>query len=166
MGEKCPDILNLCETFLNSNCTDNQVAIDRYDCIQTEPIPRQIWWWYYIVFFSFIRKSLKYRRRPELEISKIETIWSEIELSNSKPVLVCSAYRPPSAHRNCIDLFEEELYSYIAQATGLEFIFTLPFPQALIGVCKQRKSRWAVSSGSTLFDIQAFSFTYKRLSNR
>ena len=48
---------------------------------------------------------------------------------------------------------------------------TLSLPQAIIiGFCKQHRSKWdahwAVSSGSTLFDIQSFNFTYNSLSKR
>ena len=59
-------------------------------------------------------------RRPGFEISKLETIWAEIELPNIKPFLLCTLYRPPSALNECIDLFEEELS--IAQTSGLEVI--------------------------------------------
>ena len=66
------------------------------------------------------RKSLKCIRRKEFEISKIETIWCEIILPNSKPFLVCTVYRPPSSLSQWIDLFEEELSA--AQVSGLEMI--------------------------------------------
>ena len=47
----------------------------------------------------------------------------------------------------------------------VEGALTLPLPQAIIGFCKQHRSRqWTVSSGSTLFDIQSINFTYKSLS--
>ena len=66
------------------------------------------------------RKSLNCKRRRELEISEIETLWAEIALPNSKPFLICSVYRPPCASSAWIDLFEEELS--IAQTMGLEMI--------------------------------------------
>ena len=78
----------------------------------------------------YLRKSLKYIRRQEYEISKIETIWAEISLPNSKPFLICSVYRPPNVKCEWIDLFEEELC--IAQATGLEFILMGDFNIQLI----------------------------------
>ena len=60
------------------------------------------------------------KRRPELEISNIETLWTEVTLTNSKPFLICTLYRPPSATSEWIDLLEEELS--VAQTTGLEMI--------------------------------------------
>ena len=94
----------------------------------------------------YFRESLKFRRRPEYEISKIETVWAEIELPNSKPFLVCSVYRPPNAHSEWIDLFEEELS--IAQVTGLELILMGDFNIDLIP-CTNNK--W--SNLLQLFDL-------------
>ena len=94
----------------------------------------------------YFRESLKFRRRPEYEISKIEIIWAEIELPNSKPFLVCSVYRPPNAHSEWTDLFEEELS--IAQVTGFELILMGDFNIDLIS-CTNNK--W--SNLLQLFDL-------------
>ena len=63
--------------------------------------------WYYTV-----------ETRSDLEISSLKTICTDIELSNARPFVVCTAYRPSNALSECIDLFGEEIS--IAQATGLE----------------------------------------------
>ena len=68
----------------------------------------------------YFRKSIKCLRRKEFEISNIETIWSEIILTNSKPFLICTLYRPPDEKSPWIDLLEEELSA--AQTSGLEMI--------------------------------------------
>ena len=52
------------------------------------------------------------RRRDNLEISNIETLWSEVTLTNSKPLI--------DAKPGWIDLLEEELS--VAQTTGLEML--------------------------------------------
>ena len=49
----------------------------------------------------------------------METLWCEFTLSNTKPFLVCTLYRPSSAQSEWIDLFEE---LSIAQSTGLKII--------------------------------------------
>ena len=83
------------------------------------------------VFFSFDEnnqlrghnhycKSINCKRKCDLEISNIETIWAKIALPNSFPFIKCSVYRPLSSTSDWIDLFEEELS--IAQTTGLEVI--------------------------------------------
>ena len=66
----------------------------------------------------YFRNSIHCKHRPEL--SKLETIWAEITLPNSKPFLICTAYRPPNATSSWIDPLEEELSA--AQTTGLEII--------------------------------------------
>ena len=112
------DIQGLCETFLNQSVTDSQVEIDGYDLIVKDRKDTQNKAGGGLILY--IRNWIKFKRRPEYEISRIETIWAEIESPNSKPFLLCSVYRPPSVHSERIDLFEEELS--IAQATGLEYI--------------------------------------------
>ena len=85
---------------------------------------------------------------------RIRSVWSRPSLS---PLSAHFAWWG-SNHRTCYTL--------------AGFRLTLSLPQAIIIVfCKQRRSRWdgswwAVSSGSTLFDIQSFNFTYKLLSKR
>ena len=40
-NDKCPDILGLCETFLNPSVIDSQVEIDGYDFIRKDRIDTQ-----------------------------------------------------------------------------------------------------------------------------
>ena len=68
----------------------------------------------------YFRSSINCQRKNEIEISKLETLWTEISFTNSKPFLLCSLYRPPNASSDWIDLFEVELS--IAQTTGLEIV--------------------------------------------
>ena len=117
-NEKCADILGLCETFLDPSIMDQQVAIEGYEFLRKDRMDTRNKTGGGLILY--LKSSLKYKRMHEYEISKIETIWAEIELPNAKPFLVCSVYRPPNVQSDWIDLFEEELC--IAQATGLEFI--------------------------------------------
>ena len=64
--------------------------------------------------------SLNVKRKSNIEISNIKTLWTEVSLQSAKPFFICSVYRLPSASSNWIDAFKEELS--IAQTTGLEFI--------------------------------------------
>ena len=45
----------------------------------------------------YYKESLKCKHRLELEISHIETLWCKFTLPNTKPFLVYTLYRPPSA---------------------------------------------------------------------
>ena len=71
-------------------------------------------------FILYFRQSLNLKRRYDLENSNIETLWTEVILLNSKPILICTAYRPPNACSEWIDLFENEVS--IAQTIGFEFL--------------------------------------------
>ena len=113
-----PDIFCACETFLEPNMSNNQIAIDGYVIHRKDRAATQNKNGGGLVLYC--RNSLTCSRRSDLEISSLETIWAEIELPNARPFLVCTAYRPPNALSEWIDLFEEELS--IAQATGLEYI--------------------------------------------
>ena len=72
----------------------------------------------------------------------------EIELPNSKHVLICSAYRPPSSENYWIDLFDEELS--ITQSTGLELILMGDFNIDL-NLCTNNK--WIHLITLQLFDL-------------
>ena len=116
--DNCPDVLGLCETFLSSSVSDNQIALDGFDLIRKDRSDTQTKSGGGIVLYY--RQSINCRRMSDIEISNIETLWTEISLPNSKPFLVCTVYRPPHSKSEWIDLFEKELS--IAQTTGLEFI--------------------------------------------
>ena len=58
----------------------------------------------------YLSNSISYKRRPDLEVgNNIESIWTEINYQNSKPILVCTAYRPLSAPRSWITEFTSEI---------------------------------------------------------
>ena len=126
--DKCPDILGLCETFLEPDIMNQQVAIEGFDIIRKDRMSTTKKTGGGLMLF--FRNTLKYKRRPEYEISNLETIWVEIELPNAKPFSICSVYRPPSSTSEWIDLFEEEVS--IAQATSLEVILMGDFNIDLI----------------------------------
>ena len=102
---------------------DNQIAIEGYDFLRKDRAATQNKSGGGLVFY--FRKSLTCLRRAEFEISKLETLWAEIKLPNSRPFLVCTVYRPPNARSEWADLFEEEIS--IAQTTGLEYIVMCDF---------------------------------------
>ena len=118
--DKCPDVLGVCETFLASHVSDGQISIEGYDLIRKDRSDTQDKCARGGGLIFYYRNTLNCKRRPELEISKLETIWVELSLPNSKPILICTVYRPPSVQSEWIDLFEREIS--IAQTTGLEHL--------------------------------------------
>ena len=47
----------------------------------------------------YIRDDLQYQRRNDLETDNLEFLWIEIFVKNSKSILLCNAYRPPSSSK-------------------------------------------------------------------
>ena len=62
----------------------------------------------------YIANHVNYNRRHDLESNKVESIWLEIKLRNTKSFLVCSVYRPPSAKVDWVDSFAEEIDKSLA----------------------------------------------------
>ena len=42
----------------------------------------------------YIADYIRYKRRTDLESADIESIWLEINLNDTKPILISSVYRP------------------------------------------------------------------------
>ena len=116
--ENGPDIIGICETFLNPSISCNQVTINGFSHIRKDRSDTQDKSGGGLILY--FRNSITCKRSPEIEISNIETIWSEISMPNSKPFLICTAYRPPNATSDWIDKLEAELS--VAQSSGLELI--------------------------------------------
>ena len=116
--EHSPDIFGMCETFLTSSVSDDQMAVDGFDLMRKDRSDSQNKAGGGVILYY--RKSINCKHKCNIEISNIETLWAEITLPNAKPFLICSVYRPPSSTSDWIDLFEEELS--IAQTAGLEVI--------------------------------------------
>ena len=117
-NENSPHNLGLCETFLRTNNPDSQVSVDGYNFFRKDHSETKDKYGGGLLFY--FKLSLNIKRRQDQETSNIETLWTEVSLPNSKPFLICSVYRPPSACSDWVNQFEEELS--IAQTTGLEFI--------------------------------------------
>ena len=114
--ENGPDIIGILETFLNPSIWSNQVnglSHIRKDRSNTQGKSGD-------GLILYFRNSISCKRRPEIKISNKETIWTEIFMPNSKPFLICTAYRPPNATSDWIDKLEAELS--VAQSSGLELI--------------------------------------------
>ena len=111
-------VLGICETFLNNNISSNQLTVNGFDHIRKDrSVTQEKSRGGVMLYF---RNNINCKHRPEFELSKLETIWTGITLPNSKPFLICTAYRPPNATSSWIDLLDEELSA--AQTTGLEII--------------------------------------------
>ena len=84
--ENGPDVLGICETFLNNNISSNQLIVNGFDHIRKDwSVTQEKSGGGVILYF---RNNINCKHRPEFELSKLETIWAEITLPNSKPFLI------------------------------------------------------------------------------
>lgn len=149
-----PDILGMCETFLRKNNPDSQISVCDFDFFRKDRTDTQDKTGGGLILY--FKKSLNIKRRVDLEISNIETLWVEVAMPNSKSFLLCTVYRPPSAHTEWIDLFEEELS--LAQATGSELILMGDFN---IDLTSCTNNRWM--NLIQLFDLSQLISTPTRI---
>ena len=110
--------MGLCETFLQKNNPDSQISINGFNVLRKDRSDTQEKHFGSLLLYSI--QSLNIKRRTDIEISNIETLWAEVCLPNAKSFLICTVYRPPSAYSEWTDLFEAE--RSVAQASGLELI--------------------------------------------
>ena len=68
-----PDILGLCETFLDSNIADGQITISGYEFLRKDRCDTINKAGGGVLLYY--RNSLNCKRKTELEISNIETLW-------------------------------------------------------------------------------------------
>ena len=91
------DILLICETFLDEKTLDSFLTIKGFNAERKDRADKQEGG-----ILIYLSENMSYKRRTDIEIGDIETIWVEVNFKNSKPILVCSAYRPPSSRREWI----------------------------------------------------------------
>ena len=53
----------------------------------------------------YIKDNINSYHRHDLELESLESLWLELKLSNSKPLLLCYTYRPLSSKVVWLDLF-------------------------------------------------------------
>ena len=103
------DVLGTCETFLDITVSDDILSMpgysferkDRNECNTSTTKGGGI--------LVYLRCHVDYVRRHDLESTSIESIWIEIKIKNSKPFLLCSVYRPPSATSEWYDIFSKKI---------------------------------------------------------
>ena len=94
------------EYDLNDNVDDNVLSIDGFNFERRDRNNGKSGGGILV----YISNNVSYKRRLDIENdNEIETIWLEIVNPNSKPILICSAYRPPSAPTSWVDALANEI---------------------------------------------------------
>ena len=99
-----PDILGLCETFLNNKTQDNILYHQGYRLERRDRADKGGGG-----LLCYISDGLHYKRREDLESTVCEIIWIEIVYNHSKNILVGFTYRLPNCRAGWLELFDQNL---------------------------------------------------------
>ena len=113
-NNNAPCILGLCETFLSSSISDNMLLIDNYSFERKDREGKKGGG-----IIVYLADNVSYKRRHDIEVNEIESIWLEISPAKCKPFLLNFIYRPPNSKQNWIDLYDTQLN--IADCLNTEF---------------------------------------------
>ena len=119
------DLLGMCETFLDKNTGDNILHMDgfnferkdrsvlRDDSLSTKRGGGVV---------VYIADHIRYKRQTDLESADIESIWLEINLKNTKPILISSVYRPPNSSVQRLNDFSLQVENAASQTDEIYFL--------------------------------------------
>ena len=100
MTNKFIDLIAFNETRLDANITDNMINLDGYDIVRKDRSRNGGG------VCIYLRSSINYKVRNDLVPTELEAVCVEIIKPHSKPFLVTTVYRPPSALSEFFDHFE------------------------------------------------------------
>ena len=98
------DVLGIVETFLTSNTNKNELCITNFNFERRDRESKNGGG-----VLVFIRNTIPYKRRFDLETDDIESIRIEINLPTCKPFILNFLYRPPDSKQDWIYTFESQL---------------------------------------------------------
>ncbi len=101
MSNKFIDLIAFNETRLDANITDNMINLDGYDIVRKDRSRNGGG------VCIYLRRSINYKIRDDLVPSELEAVCVEIIKPHSKPFVVTTVYRPPSALSEFFDHFEK-----------------------------------------------------------
>ena len=141
-GKRSVDVLGICETFLKDDIDDNQLMIDGFSIERRDRKEKGGGG-----VLVYISNNLPFERRRDLETSGIESLWIQINLPHSKPILFRSLYRPPNSLSEWFNRFEHEI-STASLEDDIEIILAGDFN---IDLLKSQNSEW-----QTLYELYSF----------
>lgn len=97
------DLFCICETFLDTTVSDQELVIDGYAVFRKD---RNTFGGGLLIY---VKDYLSCTHRVDLEHSNLEAIWLEVKFKHSKPLLVCYTYRPPSSKVEWLTHFSNSL---------------------------------------------------------
>ena len=111
------DVLIFTETWLSPDIPDKDVEIINFSPPYRKDRERRGGG-----VAMYLKDSIFHKRRSDLEIRDLESLWVQVEVSGKK-MLINGSYRPPSSSRNYWDLIDVSFSNGID--TGIDNIFIL-----------------------------------------
>ena len=95
------DIVALSETWLKTSINNAEISIPNYSITRQDRQDKSGGG-----TTIYVRDGLPYRTRTDLTTTNMETCWIEITRTKTKPLFICSVYKPPNSR---VDNFIDEL---------------------------------------------------------
>ena len=121
------DLLGMCETFLDENTGDNILHMDGFNferkdrsVLRDDSLSTKRGGGVVVYIADYIRYM--YKRRTDLESADIESIWLEINLKNTKPILISSVYRLPNSSVQWLNDFSLQVENAASQTDEIYFL--------------------------------------------
>ncbi|XP_071941115.1 uncharacterized protein [Antedon mediterranea] len=87
------DVICVTETWLHTSITDDEIKMNGYSSVRCDRKSDA-----HGGTLIYIKDSLAFNEVPVTAISNLESVWIDILLPKSKPILIGCVYRPPNQH--------------------------------------------------------------------
>ena len=101
------DIFSVSETWLNKDCPDNAFHIDGYNFERKDRISDDSSKGGGVG--CYIRESIAYIRRKDLESDSLEVMWIEVRLKNRTPIFIGILYKKPDVGLSFFQCLNDQL---------------------------------------------------------
>lgn len=133
-SETC-HILGLCETFLTKSITNKEITIPGYNHERRDRSDKKGGG-----LIVYIKQNIQYTRRLDIETCNTESIWLQVNIVGSKPLLVGFYYRPPNSTSNWFNHFDTELIN--ADSMDLDMFILGDFNLNYFPIIGFRNNKW------------------------
>ena len=134
LSESPFDCVGLCETNLGDTAPDSQFEIPGYSMERKDGTTRHTHG-----ILLYVAENLTTRRRTDLEVDQLDCLWCEIRLPKTRPLLIGSVYKSPSADAQHLIDFQDNISK--APESGLETIILGDFNLDLLSKRKDSSTK-------------------------
>ena len=113
------DVFCITETWLNDDFDDNDMHIDGYNVFRLDRIKDME----HGGILCYIKNGISCKQISDLDDDIVEAMWLELNLPQTKPILLGAVYRPPDSKAEYLSridsLFQECTNLYVALVQGV-----------------------------------------------